>query len=133
MSNTGKSKILENETMDAKGICLIKKEFTATTFWPNPVPSLTEGFINLEEEYKKALAGQICHVMDMAVDGNSYLVFGHGEKCGGFIWSIEKEDTVTFLPIIKKYGIIMPAGLSPMEEFAYLASNMENITEKYTK
>lgn len=119
--------------MDAKGICLIKKEFTATKLWPDPTPSILNGFINLEQEYKNALAGKLVHVLDISVEGQSYLVHGHSEKCGDFIWSIEKADTVTFLPIIKKHGVIMPAGLSPMEEFAYLAKDQAANTEKYIK
>ena len=49
--------------------------------------------INLTEEYWNALQGKTVSVMDIAVDGSSYLVFGTGEKLGGFLWSIEKEDT----------------------------------------
>ncbi len=49
--------------------------------------------INLTEDYFNALRGKIVPVMDIAVDGSSYLVFGKGEKSGGFLWDIDKEDT----------------------------------------
>ena len=32
-------------------------------------------------------------VLDIAVDGSSYLVLGEGEKSGTFIWDIDKKDT----------------------------------------
>lgn len=49
--------------------------------------------IDLTEDYFKALQGKTVPIMDIAVDGSSYLVYGKGEKSGGFIWDIDKEDT----------------------------------------
>jgi len=36
---------------------------------------------------------------------------------------IEKEDAVGYIPLIKKNGVIMPGGMSPMDEFMWLAKN----------
>lgn len=118
--------------MDPKGHVLIKREFVATKMWPNPQFTLS-GEIDLEAVYKKALAGNLVAVLDVAVDDSGYLVLCDTPESGAFIWTIEKEDTVpgSFIPVIMKYGTIMPAGLSPMEEFAYLAKNLGNITKKY--
>jgi len=49
--------------------------------------------INLTEDYFNALQGKTVPVIDIAVDGSSYLVLGQGEKSGGFLWDIDKEDT----------------------------------------
>lgn len=51
------------------------------------------GDYDLTEDYFKALRGKTVPIMDIAVDGSSYLVFGKGEKSGSFIWDIDKEDT----------------------------------------
>lgn len=107
--------------MEVKGNVLLNSEFKHTVFWPNPQPSIN-GPIDLETEYKKALAGKMCLVMDIGVDG-SYLVLGESEKVGPFIWMIEKEDAAGFLPIVKKNGVMMPAGLSPIEEFKWIAKH----------
>ncbi len=69
--------------------------------------------------------------MDIAVGGDEYLVLGNTKDGGAFLWTIDKRDTVAFIPVIKKYGTLMPAGLSPMEEFAYLAKNMSSEYEDY--
>lgn len=55
---------------------------------PGPFPS-----IDLTEDYFNALQGKTVPIMDIAIDGSSYLVFGSGEKSGGFLWNIDKEDT----------------------------------------
>ena len=49
--------------------------------------------VNLDEDYFNALQGKTVPVIDIAVDGSSYLVLGQGEKSGGFLWDIDKEDT----------------------------------------
>lgn len=105
--------------MDPKGNVLLKKNLENTKIWPNPLFTLN-GYIDLEKEYKEALSGKICVVMDIGVDG-SFLVLGKSSKVGDFIWVIDKEDSVGFLPIIKKNGILVPAGLSPIDEFKYMA------------
>jgi len=51
------------------------------------------GDYSLTEDYFKALQGKTVPVMDIAVDSSSYLVYGKGDKSGGFIWDIDKEDT----------------------------------------
>lgn len=48
---------------------------------------------DLTKDYFDALQGKTVPVIDIAVDGNSYLVLGNGEKSGQFIWDIDKEDT----------------------------------------
>ncbi len=118
--------------MEPKGYVLCKSEFTATKIWPGPQLTLS-GMVDLEAEYKKALAGKQVIVMDIAVDGKGYLVLAKGEKCGDFIWAIEKEDTIngSFLPVKWKCGQLIPAGLTPMEEFAFLAKNYNPEIEKY--
>lgn len=113
--------------MEAKGNALIKNAFKHTKNWPNPQTNFITGeVIDLEAEYKKGLAGRLCLVLDIAVDGNSYLVLGQSEKVGDFLWLVEKEDIAQFLPIIKKNGVVMPAGMSPIEEFAWLAKYHTN-------
>lgn len=126
---------------DPIGHIWIKREFTATTRWPGEQFTL-DGVIDMEQEYKEALAGQLVPVMEKGVDG-SYLVYGEGKKTGGFIWVIEAEDTKGFIPIIKKNGMIIPAGMNPLEEMIYMAESMqrdmkirykhekENIRKKY--
>lgn len=105
--------------MNPKGTVLINREIVHTKNWPSPI--YFPNYINLEEEYKKALAGKIATVMDIAVDESGYLVLGKTEKGGDFLWIIEKEDVKIFMPVIKKYDTIIPAGLTPIEEFEFLA------------
>ncbi len=120
--------------MDPKGNVLIKREIVHTKFWPNEhVNFLTGEVTNLEKEYKEGLAGKMVTVMDIAIDGEEYLVLGHTKEGGAFLWTIDKKDTVAFIPVIKKYGTLMPAGLSPMEEFEYLAKSMSSEYEEYRK
>jgi len=120
--------------MDPKGHVLCKKEFTATKMWPNPQFTLS-GEIDLEAVYKKALAGNLVTVLDVANDDSGYLVLCDTPESGAFIWTIDKEDTVpgSFIKVIKKYGVLMPAGLSAMEEFAYLAKSLDNTKYEYKK
>ena len=107
--------------MEPQGSALLKKEFTHTKLWPNPQITMS-GVIDMEKEYKEALAGKMVTVMEVGVDG-SYLVLGRSERVGDFIWMIEKEDAVGYIPLIKKNGVIMPGGMSPMDEFAWMAKN----------
>ena len=112
--------------MDPKGNVLINKEFVHTKIWPaNQVNIFTGEVINLEAEYKEALAGKLCTVIDIAVDGEGYLVLAKTKKGGDFLWAIEKKDTKAFIPVIKKNGVLMPAGLSQIEEFAFIAKSMQ--------
>ncbi|MFA5401627.1 MAG: hypothetical protein WC359_14350, partial [Dehalococcoidia bacterium] len=41
-----------------------------------------------------ALQGKMLRVMDIAVDGSSYLLLGDGPKTGQFIWDVDKRDTI---------------------------------------
>lgn len=113
--------------MQQKGYVLLKNEFTATKLWPGKVLSLSDGWLDLEKQYKEALAGQLVPVMDISVTDDGYLVLGKCKASGDFLWMIEKEDTVkgSFVPLIWKYGILMPAGLSAVEEFKWLASSLD--------
>lgn len=73
----------------AKGYVFINKEIKhSRSPGPGPLPG-----VNLEEEYFNALQMRLVPVMDIAVDGSSYLVFGKGENSSGFIWDIDKRDT----------------------------------------
>lgn len=109
--------------MNPVGNALIKKEFTATTLWP-PVMTTLEGPVDLEKHYKEALAGKLVPVMEVDHESDGYLVIGKSEIVGDFIWQIEGGDVRQFIPVIKKAGMLMPAGLSPIEEFEWLAKNM---------
>lgn len=116
--------------MDPKGYVFVKREFKATTMWPNEQITL-DGVVDLEKEYKEALAGKPAMVMDIAVDGSGYLVMGNSEKTGQFLWMIEKEDTIgEIIPVIWKNGQFIPAEMSPMEEFLYM---MKDISKMYNK
>ena len=120
--------------MDPKGYVLCKKEFIATKMWPDKQISFNAPYIiDLEAEYKKALAGKVVIVMDISVADDGYLVYAESPVSGPFLWQVEKEDTVngSFLPLIFKYGVLMPAGLSPMEEFFYLHDSIEKEAAKY--
>jgi hypothetical protein len=111
-------------TIDPKGNVWIKRTFEHTKLWPErSVNLLTGAVIDLEKDYKEALAGRMVTVMDIAVDGSGYLVLGNSEKTGHFLWTVEKGDTMGFIPVVKKYGTLMPAGLSPIEEFAWMEKN----------
>lgn len=116
--------------MNQKGFVLLRQEFKHTKIWPGETFTL-DGVQDTEKIYKEALAGKVCPVLDIAFDGSAYLVLGTFKKGGQFIWNIEKEDTVVFLPVIKKNGIIMPAGMSPIEEFEYMAKNMDTSMYDY--
>lgn len=118
--------------MTPKGNVLLKTEFTATKLWPPPQFTLS-GMVDLEKEYKEALAGKMVTVMDIAVDDSGYLVLGESKTVGQFIWMIEKEDTRGFIPVIKKNGVIMPAGMSPIDEFAFMAEHFSKESKHYTK
>lgn len=118
--------------MEPKGKVWIKREFSATKIWPNPQFNfLTGETTDLEKEYKEALAGNLVTVMDISVDGSGYLVLGETKEGGHFLWTVEKEDTKGFLPVIMKNGILMPAGLDPLEEFRYMADYYMGIQENF--
>lgn len=102
--------------MNPKGNVWINKEFVHTTQWPTSEMPTMHGIMNLEKEYKEALAGKLVTVLDIAVDDSGYLVLGEGKNVGQFIWQIEKGDTKGFIPVIKKNGVLIPAGLNPLEE-----------------
>jgi hypothetical protein len=110
--------------MEPKGYIFVKREFVATKLWPSPQFTL-QGTIDLEFEYKKALGGRPVQVMDIAVDGSGYLVLGHSDAVGTFLWSIEKEDTIgDILPVKWKNGELIPTGMDPIGELMYLVKNM---------
>lgn len=120
--------------MDPKGNVWIKQEFVHTKIWPNPQFNFLTGETqDLEKEYKEALAGKLVVVMDISVDDSGYLVLGKTKEGGHFIWMIEKEDTRGFIPVIKKNGVMMPAGLSPMEEWVFMAKHFDNMSKNYTE
>lgn len=105
----------------------MKREFKATTMWPDKQYTLN-GIVDLEKEYKEALAGKPCTVLDIAVDKSGYLVLGHSETAGDFLWMIEKEDTIgEILPVKWKNGQLIPTGMDMMEEMIYMAQNMKDI------
>lgn len=110
--------------MEPKGYVWIKREFVATKLWPNEQITLG-GIIDLETEYKKALAGKPAQVMDIAVDKSAYLVLGHSETVGTFLWSIEKEDTIgDILPVKWKNGQLIPTGMDPLTEMLYMITEI---------
>ena len=119
--------------MDPKGHVWINQEFVHTTLWPgeqfNP---LTGETYDLEKEYKESLAGKLVVVMDVAVDDSGYLVLGKTKEGGHFLWMVGKGDTRGFVPVIKKNGILMPAGLSPLEEFKWMMEHHQNIMENFS-
>ena len=117
--------------MGPKGNVLIKSEFVHTKIWPNPQLTM-DGMVDMEKEYKEALAGKMVTVMDIAVDDSGYLVLGKTKNGGQFLWMIEKEDTIGFIPVIKKNGIMMPANMSPMEELRYMAEHFSKTGKDYT-
>lgn len=84
---------------------------------------------DLTEEYFKALQGKTVPVIDIAVDGSSYLVLGQGES-GGFLWDIDKEDTsqvlipynffhpgATIEDLIETLRIMERGGKTPCQNF----------------
>jgi hypothetical protein len=118
--------------MDPKGNVWINREFKHTKLWPsvsfNP---LTGETTDLEKEYKEALAGNLVQVVDIAVDGEGYLVYAESKSYGPFLWTIEKGDTKGFIPVIKKNGILMPAGMSIIEEIEYMAKHYASVTKDW--
>lgn len=76
--------------MDPKGYVFIDKEITHSRE-PGMSPL---GDYSLTEDYFNALKNKMVPVMDVAVDKSSYLVLGTGELSGGFIWNIDKRDTI---------------------------------------
>lgn len=84
-----------------KGYIGIKPEITHSRE-PGMSPM---GDYSLTEDYFKALQGKTVPVIDIAVDGSSYLVFGNGKKSSGFIWDIDKEDTSQ---VLIPYNFIHP-------------------------
>jgi len=120
--------------MDPKGFVLCKREFIATKMWPDKKYSF-EGSIDLEKEYKEALAGKQVMVIEISNDNECYMVYAKTSKGDPFIWSIEKADTVegSFMPLKWKDGILMRADLSPIEEFRYLAEHLSEIDSKEYK
>lgn len=116
--------------MEPKGTAFIKAEFVATKIWPpkETFNGLAAGITDMEQHYKECLAGKPCTVMDISVGSGpkDYLVLGKSDKIGHFIWNIKEEDTIAFLPIYKENGDIVPAGLSGIDKFKFMA-------EKYLK
>ncbi len=114
------------------GHALLAGELLHTTFWPSPRFTM-EGVQDLEKIYKEALSGSMVTVMEISFDKSDYLVLGKSKEVGDFLWSIDAKDVHTFIPVIWKYGTLMPANMSPMEEFMFLAKTMKKDNEKYTK
>jgi hypothetical protein len=119
--------------MEAKGHVLIKRTFEHTKKWPSPEFSFSGPPMDLEKEYKEALAGKLVLVVDICVGDSGYLVCANSKTCGDFLWMIEKGDTNGFIPVIKENGIVMPAGMSPIEKFEYIAKYMNNESYQYKK
>ncbi len=107
---------------DPIGNVWINREFVHTKLWPS-VDYTLKGPVDLEKEYKEALAGKLVEVMEKGVDG-SYLVYGETKSRGPFIWMIEAGDTKGFIPVIKKNGVLMPAGMPIVEQLMWMADNM---------
>ncbi len=101
------------------GNVFLKNELTHTKLWPGLQHTL-KGVVDLASSYKEALAGQLVPVMEIGVDG-SYLVLGKTKDGTPFIWMIEKEDVREYIPFVYKNNTFVPGGLSPIEEFEYLA------------
>jgi len=118
--------------MNPQGTALINKELIHTTRWPGHQLTIN-GVVDMEKQYKEALSGSIVTVMELSCDKTEYLVLCQSKEAGDFLWSIDVRDVRAFVPVIKKYGTIMPANLSLMEEFAYLAKTMKSDFEQYTK
>ena len=114
---------------DFKGHVLINREIVHTILWPGEQITL-HGVVDMEKEYKESLAGAFVPVMDISVDDKEYLVLGTSKSEGQFLWSIDKRDVKAFVPVIKKYGIIIPADLTPLEEFEFLAKSFNNDKNK---
>lgn len=76
---------------EPKGYVITEKEFKHTK---GPPEHMSGCDYNLKEEYFKALQGKMLRVMDIAVDGSSYLLLGDGPKTGQFIWDVDKRDTI---------------------------------------
>ncbi len=51
------------------------------------------GDYDMTKDYFEALQGKMVQIIDIAVDGSSFLVYGEGKLSGGFLWNIDKEDT----------------------------------------
>jgi len=119
--------------MDPKEHVWINREFVHTKLWPSSQYNFLTGETqDLEKEYKEALAGQLVVVMDVAFDDSGYLIMGKTKEGGHFLWQIEKGDTKGFLPVIMKNGTLMPAGLSPLEEFKWMMEShlrQSNLTD----
>lgn len=115
---------------DPIGNVWIAREFKHTTHWPGMQYTL-KGHIDLEKEYKEALAGQLVQVLEDG--GDCYLVYAECKSFGGFIWTIEKGDTKGFVPIIKKNGIIMPAGMGLIEEMIFTVKAQAREMKYYNK
>jgi hypothetical protein len=120
--------------MEPKGFILIKKVFVATKLWPDPQVSMQPPyFIDLEAEYKKALAGKVVTVMDISVTDDGYLVLGQSKEVGPFMWMIEKKDTVngSLLPLKWKFGYLIPTGKSLIEELLFMAETKQQENAAY--
>jgi hypothetical protein len=76
---------------EPKGYVITEKEFKHTM---EPPEHMLGCDYNMKEEYFKALQGKMLRVMDIAVDGSSYLLLGDSPNTGQFIWDVDKRDTI---------------------------------------
>lgn len=106
--------------MDIIGHALIHKEFKHTDLWPDEQITLN-GPVDKEKQYKEALAGNLVPVLEISRDESDYLVYSESEEAGAFIWMIDKRDVRQFIPVVVENGIPMPAGLSGIEKFKWMA------------
>ncbi len=75
-----------------EGYIIVDKEITHS---PEPgMGPTSKGMQDLTPIYFKALKGKMVPVMDVAVDGDQYLVLGKSEEVGDFMWYIDKKDTI---------------------------------------
>lgn len=99
-----------------KGYVFVKKEIK---FSRKP-PQLLYADYDVAEDYFNALRLKLAPVIDVAVSGDSYLVYGKGEKSGPFIWDIDRKDTTgEMIP----YKFLHPE-TAEMEELLGLVARM---------
>jgi len=88
---------------EPKGYIIIDKELKHTK-----EPGIGPDGKDLTEAYFNALKLKMVPVIDIATDGDSYLVLGNSPEIGGFLWSVDKRDTISKLI---PYNILHPEPL----------------------
>lgn len=106
---------------EPKGYVIVDKELKHTK-----EPGIGPNGKDLTKPYFDALKAKMVPVMDIAVDGSDYLVLGQSSEIGGFLWMVDKKDTIgEMIP----YSVLHPFNIKTMVALVDKVVNKKALSE----